>query len=394
LQFAMLKRWILLLSILAAVLPPAPLPAEDFEVMTVLEEVGLREKPGLIYKRIGRLVPGEEVIVDEREGDWAHVAHMGWVPAAVLQAADARPEGAAVYEVVVDRARLRGGPGTGNPVVGNISRGDRLEALEEKDGWLLIAEGKWIFGELVRPVEEEAPSPPRDRPAAPQAAPEPAARSVKIARPRVNLRAGPSTSEAAVGSLKAGDVRQVEEEREGWLRLAGGGWVRGDLVEEAGTQAGPAATGPGHPGRVLRQWGLLSILGVYIKLVEVPENNAIATRIRATLDNLTRQKRDYTFMSILLDVPAGTAYRFNYSPAYNRIQITDRRGRRFGNFVHKEGDIRKLPAGVRILFEPAAVFPGDIHTGLLAFSGELDAGQIESVEIYMSGRMHPLYEEQ
>ena len=40
--------------------------------------------------------------------------------------------------------------------------------------------------------------------------------------------------------------------------------------------------------------------------------------------------------------------------------------------------------------------PGErsIDTGLLVFSGDLDPARIESVEIYMSGRMHALYEEQ
>lgn len=377
-------RRILQIATCAGLLAGASLlSAQDFEVLKVQREVGLREKAGFIYKEVGRLKAGEEVIVDAREGDWLHVAHMGWIPA---EAAGIKP-GLGPYEVTVPSARLRKGPGTDFPVAGVERQGSVLAPVEEKDGWFRLQNGSWVFGELVRKVKAPAPALPSSPSAGPGPAPAPEERIVRILPPTVNRRSGPSTDTEIVGTSSAGESLHVTDERDGWVRVREGGWIRGDLVTDAAKAASSGAR------KDLRQWGLLSLLGVYIKVVEVPPQSAIATRIKEDLDRLTGEERGYTFLSILVEVPPGTAYRFNFSPAYNRVQVTDAAGRRFGNFVHKEGDLNRLPPEVRMLFQPAAVFPGSVHTGLLAFSGELDPARISKVEIYMSGHMQSLYEE-
>lgn len=43
----------------------------------------------------------------------------------------------------------------------------------------------------------------------------------------LRVRSGPSTSYAQVGSVGRGQVVQVDAAQDGWVRLAGGGWVSG-----------------------------------------------------------------------------------------------------------------------------------------------------------------------
>jgi uncharacterized protein YgiM (DUF1202 family) len=56
------------------------------------------------------------------------------------------------YSVRASRANLRGEPTTAAPVVGQLKRGDVVEALEKRGEWLQVRAGElsgWIFGGLV-----------------------------------------------------------------------------------------------------------------------------------------------------------------------------------------------------------------------------------------------------
>jgi hypothetical protein len=210
---------------------------------------------------------------------------------------------------------------------------------------------------------------------------------VRVVKETAQLREGPGEEHAAVGSVARGEELVVVEFRDGWLRTEEGKWVHHEQV------APLAPEGGGTPREALRQWGLLSLTGVYLKLVEVPAGSVVAARVQESLDKLTGQARDYTFFTIVIDVPPAASFRFNFSPEHNRVLVVDGSGREFGNFVHTAGDLEGMPPEVGVLFEPQEVFPGNVGTGLLAFSGELDAGQVDRVFVYVSGRMQELYEE-
>ena len=70
----------------------------------------------------------------------------------------AEPEMAYWY-VTGSRVNLRGGPGTGNAVVGQVTFGTEAEVLTDRDGWyeIRLADGSasgWIFGRFLN---EELP---------------------------------------------------------------------------------------------------------------------------------------------------------------------------------------------------------------------------------------------
>lgn len=74
--------------------------------------------------------------------------------ASVADVAVAPDADADIRYVTADRANLRAGPGTGNSVVGQVRRGEKVEVLEDREGWFRIrvpdqvATG-WIFGEFL-----------------------------------------------------------------------------------------------------------------------------------------------------------------------------------------------------------------------------------------------------
>jgi hypothetical protein len=119
----------------------------------------------------------------------------------------------------------------------------------------------------------------------------------------------------------------------------------------------------------------------------------VARRVTESLNRLTGEPREYTFFTLVIDVPPVTAFRFNFSPAHNRVLIADDTGARFGNFVRAGGDLEGLPPEVRGLFEPQEVYPGSVGTALLAFSADLRPEKVDRVFLWVSGRMQELYEE-
>lgn len=49
----------------------------------------------------------------------------------------------------------------------------------------------------------------------------------------VNLRSGPGTNNRRVGQLRAGQVVQVDQVRNGWLHISGRGWISAQFARRA-----------------------------------------------------------------------------------------------------------------------------------------------------------------
>lgn len=83
---------------------------------------------------------------------------LGMVTAAKAEAAEAEttePETPEQFHYVSgNRVNLRAGPGTGNPVVGQLSLGDAAQVLSDQQGWYEIrtadgATSGWIYGKFL-----------------------------------------------------------------------------------------------------------------------------------------------------------------------------------------------------------------------------------------------------
>ena len=71
----------------------------------------------------------------------------------LIDAAAAAPE-VSYWYVTGSRVNLRGGPGTSNPVVGQVTLGTEAEVLSDRDGWyeIRLADGSatgWISGKFL-----------------------------------------------------------------------------------------------------------------------------------------------------------------------------------------------------------------------------------------------------
>lgn len=150
-----------------------------------------------------------------------------------------------VLVTVKTGANLRAGPGTNYPRIGGAKAGQSIEIVARNPAgdWYQLANGAWIFGNLVEnapdvPVATDIPVPPAATPETGPAAPTVTAPNsaeqitVKVVA-NANLRAGPGTNYPKVGSARAGQSLAIVARNPtgDWYQTATGEWIFGELLE-------------------------------------------------------------------------------------------------------------------------------------------------------------------
>jgi uncharacterized protein YgiM (DUF1202 family) len=118
-----------------------------FPYVTV-EKTKVRTGPGNEFRTIAEIPPNAKVTVVGRDGDWALIVSKkgnapGFVELAAVKPSDGsvketlNPKVEGKYEAVGE-TNVRSGPGLKYPVVAKISKGTKLNVVEEEDGWLRV----------------------------------------------------------------------------------------------------------------------------------------------------------------------------------------------------------------------------------------------------------------
>ena len=154
---------------------------------------------------------------------------------------------------VTRSANLRAGPGTTYPVVGAARPGQRVTIVESNAAgdWYRLANDQWIAAFLVNvtnPISTATATP--NAPVAQLVASIPLADATSGTVNRsANLRAGPGTTYAIVGTVRSGQLLNlIGRNADGaWVQIEGGAWIAAFLVNGA-TATQPAAPSPTAPG--------------------------------------------------------------------------------------------------------------------------------------------------
>lgn len=152
-----------------------------------------------------------------------------------LAAAQTPTTGAVVYS-----ANLRAGPGTTYPIVGAAQPGQTVTIVETNRAgdWYRLAHDQWIAAFLVNiTVSNATPTnvrPPANSQPAVAATPLPVAISGTATR-SANLRAGPGTTYAIVGTVQGGQRLNLSGRTgdSAWYQLESGAWIAAFLVNSA-----------------------------------------------------------------------------------------------------------------------------------------------------------------
>ncbi|MGH7793591.1 MAG: SH3 domain-containing protein [Candidatus Binatia bacterium] len=121
---------------------------EQARVYVTTESTRVRSGPGQQFRAIAEIARDAKVNVVGRDGDWVLIVSKkgnapGYIEMASVKSGDGEtkqtldPSAEGRYEALTD-TQVRSGPGLHYPVVASISKGTKLNVVEEDKGWLKV----------------------------------------------------------------------------------------------------------------------------------------------------------------------------------------------------------------------------------------------------------------
>ena len=251
----------------------------NLKVVVNADDVNIRKGPGTNYAKVGKANRGQELTLTRvQQGGmyrWGQFSG-GWIcldytdyDTVIAENSDKADEVIAIGEIVgTDKLNIRSRPGTGYSIVGQYSRGEKVEiTLKQQVGsivWGKTARG-WVSLDYVKltPVTEDAPPPvtpeqPEDTKPETPAPTDPEQKVVATGTVvdcvTLRVRAGAGTKYQKVGSLPVGTSVEIYEfatvGTQMWGRISNG-WICLSYV-----RLDPADSGSGQTGTVYNCTGL------------------------------------------------------------------------------------------------------------------------------------------
>jgi uncharacterized protein YgiM (DUF1202 family) len=142
---------------------------EQTKVYVTTAATKVRSGPGSQFRTIADIGPDAKVNVVGRDGEWVLIVSKkgnapGYIELASVTAwtgettkEASRPAVEGRYEAITD-TQVRSGPGLHYPVVASISKGTKLNVVEEDKGWLKVESKRgnkpgYVEASLARPAE-------------------------------------------------------------------------------------------------------------------------------------------------------------------------------------------------------------------------------------------------
>lgn len=250
-------------------------PIDPVEIRVETNGVNLRSGPGTNYSIVGMANEGDTMTITatatgsgytwgQFDGGWIALTFTNFDTASKDEETPAppvveQPEAPGKMGTVTADSGLciRSGAGTSYTILGYLSKGDRVEILEEKtsgsmtwgrisSGWISLDYVKLDYAAEEKPTEPETiptepetkPTEPETKPTEPEAtepeATEPQSKMGTITGNELRIRTGPSTGYSIVGYLNKGDrVEILEQKTTGsmtWGKISAG-WISMDYVK-------------------------------------------------------------------------------------------------------------------------------------------------------------------
>ena len=242
-------------------------PVEDDEtngvtVKVITDDVNVRRGPGTAYARVGSANEGDQLVITRTTSAGGYVwgkFRNGWIALKYTNYDDVINGTAGDTETdkpndnqqeepgttvvgtgtvkVNDILYIRQGAGTSNPVVGYLTNGNRVTILEKKAAggyiWGRIDSGWICMTYVVMDQDDTAGETPK--PSEPEQKPEAqiVTGKVRLNSGRLNIRSGPSTGYAAIGSYGNGEKVTILEQQTVGSTVWGKtdmGWISMDYV--------------------------------------------------------------------------------------------------------------------------------------------------------------------
>ena len=202
--------------------------------------LNVRSGPGTTYKKVGTLKKGAVVTVLESSGGWYKITAgnlTGYVSddyvtvSEIVEGSTQPPAegGSAGSEASSDvkegrvnagPLNVRSGPGTSYAKVGSLKKNTLVTIVEQVNGWCKITSGDltgYVSADYITPGSDPVSEPEEGM----------------VTTGSLNVRSGPGTSYARVGSLRRGTTVTIVDKVSGWYKITSGsltGYVSDDYI--------------------------------------------------------------------------------------------------------------------------------------------------------------------
>ncbi len=214
--------------------------------------VNLRKGPGANYEAKGIVLQGQTLYITETQGDWCkatvHGGNSGWIAKWLVKCADddgasssssgAAPPASGSFEtmpcwVSEEVINVRSGPGKDHDTAFQLERGTKVTATAQEGHWIKVKTSAgqvgWVGGWVVSFV------PPGEAIVAKAGDQTVDVHVGWVARPKVNLRAGPSTEAERIGYAELSTRVVIIGQEGSWYRVAMDngevGWMASWLID-------------------------------------------------------------------------------------------------------------------------------------------------------------------
>lgn len=241
--------------------PQQPAPVVGGKKATVTASVlNVRSGAGTNHGKIGSLKKGATVTYSAETNGWLQINYnnrVGFISKAYTktQASSSpvpkpsTPNQGTAMQITASVLNVRKGPGTSYKVVGTLSKGAKVTSLgTQSNGWVKISfKGgvAYISGKYAKSVNSGSQP-------APAPAPKPQGTTMYTNANSLNVRKGPGTSYATVGSLPHGSkITVLSTEANGWHKISfqgGSAYVSGKYVQKAQPSGSTPTPTPGPVG--------------------------------------------------------------------------------------------------------------------------------------------------
>ena len=186
--------------------------------------LNVRSGPGTRYSTLGSLRHGAAVTITGEQSGWYSISfhgRTGYVKASYitpsLQPADSSTAFTGHVKLASSSGRLnvRKGPGTGYAAMGQLANGAKVSVTKAQGGWYAIAyNGSTGYVSSAYVVKDGAAEPTATN------APAQSGKPGRVTASSLNVRKGPGTGYAKLGSLRLGDTVTFYELTQGFYRIS------------------------------------------------------------------------------------------------------------------------------------------------------------------------------
>ena len=218
--------------------------------------LNVRSGPGTQHSTLGSLRQGATVTITGEQNGWYSIAfngRTGYVKASYItrnaQSADTSAAFTGRVKLASSSGRLnvRKGPGTGYATLGQLSHGAKVSVTAAQGGWYAIAyNGSTGYVSSAYIVKDGTATPTATN------APSQSGKSGRVTASSLNVRKGPGTGYARIGSLRQGESVTVTATQNGWHTIVfkgSTGYVSSEYIKLDGATAPAATNTPSQSGK-------------------------------------------------------------------------------------------------------------------------------------------------